>query len=159
MIDFLIVDHPGAYNIILGRPFLATTKATISMNYLAMKIPTAEKIITIKGDQQSARGCYSVASKMSYQIATNMLLEGYPVRTRPLASIFQRALARRQRAARKKAQRSTNSQISQAPQEVWAMEVDVVAPGAPHVPQSPSSAPIGEVEVLLDPWIPKDEKR
>ena len=49
MIDFLIVDYPGAYNIILGRPFLAT-----------------------------ARGCYSVASKVSYQIATNMFLEGYP---------------------------------------------------------------------------------
>ena len=35
MIDFLIVDHPGAYNIILGRQFLATTKAAISMHYLA----------------------------------------------------------------------------------------------------------------------------
>ena len=37
MIDFLIVDHPGAYNIILGRPFLATTKAAISMHYLSHK--------------------------------------------------------------------------------------------------------------------------
>ena len=159
MIDFLIVDHPGAYNIILGRPFLATTKAAISMHYLTMKIPTAGEIITIKGDQQSARGCYSVASKVSYQIATNMFLEGYPVSTRPFTSLSKRALARRRRVARKKAQRSTNSQISQAPQEVWAMEVDVVAPGAPHVPQSPSSASMREVEVPLDPRIPKDEKR
>ena len=54
MIDFLIVDHPSAYNIILGRPFLATTKAAISMHYLAIKIPTAGEIIIIKGDQQSA---------------------------------------------------------------------------------------------------------
>ncbi|KAH9704316.1 protein STRICTOSIDINE SYNTHASE-LIKE 10 [Citrus sinensis] len=39
MIDFLIVDHPGAYNIILGRPFLVATKAVVSMYYLAMKVP------------------------------------------------------------------------------------------------------------------------
>ena len=38
MIDFLIVDHPGAYNIILGRPFLVATKAVVSMHYLAMKV-------------------------------------------------------------------------------------------------------------------------
>ena len=50
MIDFLIIDHPGAYNIILGRPFLATTKVAISMHYLAIKIPTAGEIVTIKGD-------------------------------------------------------------------------------------------------------------
>ncbi|XP_052292006.1 uncharacterized protein LOC127900808 [Citrus sinensis] len=103
MIDFLIVDHPGAYNIILGRPFLATTKVAISMHYLAMKIPIAGEVITIKGDQQSARGCYSVASKVSYQITTNMFPEGYPVSTRPFTSLSKRTLARRRRVARKKA--------------------------------------------------------
>ncbi|KAH9704302.1 protein STRICTOSIDINE SYNTHASE-LIKE 10 [Citrus sinensis] len=53
MIDFLIVDHPGAYNIILGRPFLVATKAVVSMYYLAMKVPVAQNVITIKRDQQS----------------------------------------------------------------------------------------------------------
>ena len=38
------------------------------------------------------------------------------------------------------------------------MEVDVVAPRTPQVPQSPSLASMGEVEVSLDPQIPKDEK-
>ena len=109
MIDFLIVDHTGAYNIILGIPFLATTKAAIFMHYLAIKIPTVEEIITIKGDQQSARGCYSVASKASYQIATKIFLEGYPVSTRPSISLSKQALARRKRVARKKAQQSMNS--------------------------------------------------
>ena len=66
MIDFLIVDYAGAYNIILGRPFLVATKAMVSMQYLAMKVPTAQEVITIKGDQQSAHGCYSVASKVTY---------------------------------------------------------------------------------------------
>ena len=95
MIVFLIVDHPGAYNIILGRPFLATTKASISMHYLAMKIPTAEEIITIKGNKQLAQGCYFITSKANYQIATNMFLEGYLVSTRPLITLSKWAVARR----------------------------------------------------------------
>ena len=66
MIDFLIIDYQGAYNIILGRPFLVATKAVVSMYYLAMKVPAAHEVITIKGDQQSAHGYYSVASKVTY---------------------------------------------------------------------------------------------
>ena len=50
MIDFLIVDHLGAYNIILGRPFLKATKAVVSMHYLTMKVPSTQEVITIKGD-------------------------------------------------------------------------------------------------------------
>ena len=65
------------------------------MHYLAMKIPIAEEIITIKGDQQLAQGCYSIASKVNYQIATNMFLEGYPISTRPLISLSKWAVARR----------------------------------------------------------------
>ena len=131
MIDFLIFDHHSAYNIILGRPFLTIFKMVIFKNYLAMNIPIAGEIITIKGDQQLAQGCYFVASKASYQIATNMFLEGYPISTRPFTSLSKRALARRRRAARKKAQRSTNSQVPQAPQEAGPMEIDVIASRAP----------------------------
>ena len=78
MIDFLIVDHPSAYNIILGRSFLVATKAVVSMHYIAMKIPAAQEVITIKRDQQSARGCYSMASKVTYQIASDPPVKGYP---------------------------------------------------------------------------------
>ena len=39
------------------------------------------------------------------------------------------------------------------------MEVDVIAPRAPHVPQSPSSALMGEVEEPIDSRKPKDKKR
>ena len=45
MINFLIVDHPDAYNIILGRPFLVATKVVVSMHYLAMKLPAAHEVI------------------------------------------------------------------------------------------------------------------
>ena len=145
MIDFLTVDHPGAYNIILRRLFL-TTNATIFIYYLAMKIPTVKEIITIKRDQQSARGCYFVTLKASYQIAANIFLEGYSASIRPPINLSKKALARRRRVARKKAQRSTNSQQQQ---EVGPMEMDIVASRAPQVPQSLSFTSMREVEVPL----------
>lgn len=51
MINFFIVNHLGAYNIILGRLFLTKTNITISIYYPAMNILTANKVITIKEDQ------------------------------------------------------------------------------------------------------------
>lgn len=94
MIDFLIVDHLGAYNIILDRPFLMATKAIVYMHYLAMKIPAAHKAITIKEYQQSARGCYSVASKITYQIASDPTIKGYLSGSNPILYLTKRALAR-----------------------------------------------------------------
>lgn len=53
MIDFIMVDYLGAYNIILRRSFLAANKVVVPMHYFAIKIPTTRAIITIKDDQQS----------------------------------------------------------------------------------------------------------
>ena len=62
---------------LLRKSFPASTKAVISMHYLAMKIPTAREVMTTKGDEQSAWGCYSVAFKLSFQIGSHTLLQGY----------------------------------------------------------------------------------
>ena len=53
------------------------------MHYLAMKVPTAQEVITIKGDQQSARGCYTVVSKVTYQIASDSPMKEYPSGIQP----------------------------------------------------------------------------
>ena len=50
-IDFLIVDCPLTYNIILGRPALNRLKAAMSTYYLKVKFPTAHGVEEIKGDQ------------------------------------------------------------------------------------------------------------
>lgn len=78
MIDLVIMDCMDANNIILGRPFLVRTKAVISMHYPAMRILTSDKVITIKEDQQSARGCYSVISKPNYQTDLTLFRRGTP---------------------------------------------------------------------------------
>lgn len=57
-IDFLIVNCPSTYNIILGRPTLNKLRAATSTYYLKVKFPTAHKIREIRGDQVLARECY-----------------------------------------------------------------------------------------------------
>lgn len=48
MVNFQVVDNPLAYSVFLGRPFLATTTATIPMHYLFLKIPTLKYVIIMK---------------------------------------------------------------------------------------------------------------
>ena len=60
-IDFLIVDCPSTYNIILGRPALNKLKAATSTYHLKVKFPTAHRVGEIKRDQVLARKYYRAA--------------------------------------------------------------------------------------------------
>ena len=62
-IDFLIVDCPSTYNIILGRPALNRLRAVTSTYHLKMKFPTAHGVGEITGDQVLTRECYQAALK------------------------------------------------------------------------------------------------
>jgi len=57
-IDFLIIDCPSTYNIILGRPTLNKLRATTSTYYLKVKFPIAHGVGEMKGDQVLTRECY-----------------------------------------------------------------------------------------------------
>ena len=50
-IDFLIVNYPSSYNVILGRLTLNHMKATTSTYYLKVKFLTDHGIGEIRGDQ------------------------------------------------------------------------------------------------------------
>ena len=60
-IDFLIVNCPSTYNIILGRPALNKLRAATSTYYLKVKLPTAHEVEEIRGDQVLARESYQAA--------------------------------------------------------------------------------------------------
>ena len=60
-IDFLVVDCPSSYNVIIGRPTLNKFKASNSTYYLNMKFPTENGVGEVRGDQVLARECYQVA--------------------------------------------------------------------------------------------------
>ena len=58
-VNFLVVDCPLAYNVILRRPILNKIGAVISTTCLVMKFFTDQgKIATIKIDQAVAQWCY-----------------------------------------------------------------------------------------------------
>ncbi|CAL8157340.1 unnamed protein product [Prunus armeniaca] len=61
--QFLIVDCPMAYNVIIGRTALTRVKAHLSPHMLLMKFPTRNGTGIIRGDQLSARTCYATALK------------------------------------------------------------------------------------------------
>ena len=54
-IDFLIVDCPSMYNIILGRPALNKLKVVTSTYHLKVKFPTAHGVGEIREDQVLAK--------------------------------------------------------------------------------------------------------
>ena len=56
--NFLVVDSPSSYNVIIGRPMLNRWKATISTYCLKVKFSTEQGIREIKGHQVLARECY-----------------------------------------------------------------------------------------------------
>ncbi|XP_065638182.1 uncharacterized protein LOC136071148 [Quercus suber] len=57
-IDFLVVDCPSSYNVIIGRPALNKWKASTSTYCLKVKFPTEDGVGEVKGDQVLARECY-----------------------------------------------------------------------------------------------------
>ena len=57
-VDFLVVDCPSSYNVIIGRPTLNKWKAVTSTYCLKVKFPTDNGISEVKGDQVLARECY-----------------------------------------------------------------------------------------------------
>jgi hypothetical protein len=63
MIDFLVIDRPSAYNVIMGRPALNKFKAATSTYHLMMKFPTEEVVGVVRGDQLAAMKCYNTSMK------------------------------------------------------------------------------------------------
>jgi hypothetical protein len=57
-VNFLVVDCPSDYNVIIGRPTLNRLRAVTSTYHLLVHFPTENGIGEMKGDQAMARECY-----------------------------------------------------------------------------------------------------
>ncbi|XP_034219187.1 uncharacterized protein LOC117630595 [Prunus dulcis] len=84
--QFLIVDCPTAYNVIVGRTALTRVKAHLSPHMLLMKFPTQNGTGAIRGNQLSARTCYATALKAtSFKLPDEtMSVQGIPNGTGPV---------------------------------------------------------------------------
>ena len=57
-LDFLVVDCPSSYHVIIGRPTLNRWKSATSTYCLKVKFPTENEVSEVKVDQVQARECY-----------------------------------------------------------------------------------------------------
>ena len=58
MANFIVVEAPSTYNVILGRPTLNQARSVVSTHSLIFKFPTPKGTGVLKGDQATARSCY-----------------------------------------------------------------------------------------------------
>ncbi|XP_023880001.1 uncharacterized protein LOC111992366 [Quercus suber] len=67
-LDFLVVDCPSSYNVIIGRPALNKWKSSTSTYCLKIKFPTENGVGEVRGDQILARECYQavIAAKENH---------------------------------------------------------------------------------------------
>ena len=70
ILDFVVVDEEGPYQMILGRPFLRMSKVVLSNHYLALKYRVNGVVGVVRGDQRIARSCYSSAAREAMQITS-----------------------------------------------------------------------------------------
>ncbi|XP_042422088.1 uncharacterized protein LOC122009849 [Zingiber officinale] len=56
--NFIVVDAPSAYNVILGRPTLNKFRVVVSTYYQQIKFPVGKLVGETRGDQVAARQCY-----------------------------------------------------------------------------------------------------
>ena len=59
-IEFIVVQAPSSYNVLLGRPSLNKMRAVISTEHLRMKFPTPQGVGLVRTNQKTARQCYAV---------------------------------------------------------------------------------------------------
>ena len=48
MADFLVIDQPSAFNVVLGRPSLRELRAITNIHHLLMKFPTPQGVSEVK---------------------------------------------------------------------------------------------------------------
>ncbi|XP_075503974.1 uncharacterized protein LOC142541301 [Primulina tabacum] len=57
IINFVIVDAPSSYNVIMGRPAVAAFMEIASALHQKIKFPVGEAVGEVKGDQKNSRKC------------------------------------------------------------------------------------------------------
>jgi ribonuclease HI len=73
-VEFLVVDCPLAYNVIIGRPTLNRLRAVTSTYHLLVRFPTENGIGEMKGDQAMAKECY-LTSVSADQVHQTLIVE------------------------------------------------------------------------------------
>ena len=74
IVDFVVVDLPTIYNVIMGTPWLNAMKAVPSTYHLDIKFPTNYGIAAICGCHTQSRRCFLAKHKLK-QITTTAMVK------------------------------------------------------------------------------------
>ncbi|XP_052206808.1 uncharacterized protein LOC127811137 [Diospyros lotus] len=80
MANFLIINGPFAYNVVMGRPAMNDLDLVVSTKALAIKFFTPKGTDCVKGEQHSARRCYKEALKIGLKGKKVNMVSGGEVR-------------------------------------------------------------------------------
>ena len=61
--EFLVVDRPASYNVIMGTPWLNTMRAIPSTYHLCLKFPTPNGVEIIWGNPRVSQVCFTAELK------------------------------------------------------------------------------------------------
>ena len=64
IVEFVVVDHPAIYNVIMGTPWLNAMQAVPSTYHLGVKFPTPNGVAAIWGCQKQSRLCFLAEHKL-----------------------------------------------------------------------------------------------
>ena len=59
LVNFIVVDFPSVYNVVMGRPILVELRAVVSIHHLMIKFPTTKEVGTLQGDQRTTHEYYN----------------------------------------------------------------------------------------------------
>ena len=91
MTEFLVVDVPGAYNAIIGRPFIHDIQGVVSTYHLTMLyVSNLGTTTKLKGNQEAEKSCYLTLLK---QPSKRMSVEEVNPPTRKQRRAQRKALA------------------------------------------------------------------
>ncbi|XP_074283451.1 uncharacterized protein LOC141607998 [Silene latifolia] len=68
LVRYLVIEGLTTYNVILGRPWLHQMKAVPSTYHQCLKFPTPWGTVTVKGDREESRNCYTQALKATTRL-------------------------------------------------------------------------------------------
>ncbi|XP_074283398.1 uncharacterized protein LOC141607947 [Silene latifolia] len=68
LVRYLVIEGPTTYNVILGRPWLHQMKAVPSTYHQCLKFLTPWGVVTVKGDREESRSCYTQALKATTKL-------------------------------------------------------------------------------------------
>ncbi|XP_013632856.1 PREDICTED: uncharacterized protein LOC106338423 [Brassica oleracea var. oleracea] len=77
--EFLVVDRPTSYNVIIGTPWLKFMRAIPSTFHLCLKFPTPHGVETIQGDHRMSQVCFAAELKRN-----NFAIEAFHKKKRKL---------------------------------------------------------------------------